>query len=87
MKTSTFSIIIILNFAQWQISWLKNSYLSELFNENDDIDNIDGPTKYVMLLLIVNSHSAYRGISRDDIHCPPALTAARAAMHRLVRQC
>ena len=34
-----------------------------------------------------NSHSAYRGISRDDIHCPPALTAARAAMHRLVHQC
>ena len=35
----------------------------------------------------LNSHTAYRGISRDDIHCQPALTTARAAMHRLVRQC
>ena len=34
----------------------------------------------------LNSYSANRGISRDDIHCALALTAARAAMHRLVRQ-
>ena len=37
--------------------------------------------------IVINSYSANRGISRDDIHCVLALTAARAAMHRLVRQC
>ena len=36
---------------------------------------------------VAASYSANRGISRDDIHCALALTAAIAAMHRLVRQC
>ena len=30
---------------------------------------------------------ANRAISRDDIHCVLALTAARPAMHKLVCQC
>ena len=52
------------------------------FKYNYDVDYNDDECED-----IVNSHTAYRGISRDDIHCPPALTAARAAMHRLVCQC
>ena len=42
---------------------------------------------YRICSITFNSYSANRGISRDDIHCALALTAAIAAMHRLVRQC
>ncbi len=33
--------------------------------------------------VLINSYSANRG----DIHCALALTAARAAMHKLICQC